>query len=152
MFVYDVKTLEILEVNQTALNFYGYSKNDFLSISVAELHPLDELPFFQKTLENTRAGINTDGISHHVRKNGEKITVEVFTVPATTFGSNARHVLVVDNTERKHTEEALTQKMDELIRFHHLTVGREHTMIELKREINRLLVRYGEMEKYKIVE
>jgi len=59
---------------------------------------------------------------------------------------------VVDITERKLSEEALTQKMDELMRFQHLTVGREHTMIELKKEINRLLVRNGEMEKYKIVE
>ena len=152
MFVYDVETLEILEVNQTALNFYGYSKKDFLSMSVQKLHPLEELPIFLKTIEQTRAGINTDGISQHIKKNGEKVTVEIFTVPATLIGANARHVLVVDITERKLSEEALTQKMDELMRFQHLTVGREHTMIELKKEINRLLVRNGEIEKYKIVE
>lgn len=152
MFVYDVETLEILEVNQTALDFYGYSKKDFLSLTVERLHPLEELPIFMKTIEQTRAGINTDGVSNHVKKNGEKIMVDVITVPATTISANARHVLVIDITERKLAEEALTQKMEELMRFHHLTVGREHTMIELKKEINRLLVKFGEKEKYKIVE
>lgn len=152
MFVYDVETLEILEVNKTALNFYGYTKEECLSMSVKVLHPLEELPIFLKMIEQTRAGINTDGISNHIKKNGEKIMVEVFTVPATSIGPNVRHVLVVDITERKLAEEALNHKMQELMRFHHLTVGREHSMIELKREINHLLVRFGEMEKYKIVE
>ncbi|NDP21906.1 MAG: PAS domain S-box protein [Paludibacter sp.] len=275
MFVYDVQTLEILEVNQTALNFYGYSEEDFLSIKATELHPLEEIPIFLQSVEKTKAGINTDGISNHVKKNGEKITVEIFTAGATNFGKNARHVLVVDITERKlaesalrqseylyrnlveripdgvykstpegkfietnhamvgmlgyetkeemmaidiktdlyfnpqdreslildessqetgiyqlkkkdgsgiwvedhgwyntddngnvlsHegvlrditdrklSEEALKQKMEELMRFQHLTVGREHAMIELKREINKLLIGIGEKEKYKIVE
>ena len=57
-----------------------------------------------------------------------------------------------DITERKKAEEALTEKMDELMRFHKLMVGRELTMIELKKEINGLLKRIGEAEKYRIVE
>ena len=52
----------------------------------------------------------------------------------------------------KKAEETLTEKMDELMRFHRLMVGRELTMIELKKEVNYLLKKAGEAEKYKIVE
>jgi phosphoglycerate-specific signal transduction histidine kinase len=63
----------------------------------------------------------------------------------------ARHVLVNDVTERKNAHDALNEKMNELIRFQHLTVGRELTMIELKKEINELLRQLGKEPKYSIV-
>ncbi len=53
---------------------------------------------------------------------------------------------------RKQAEEALQIKMDELMRFHKLTVGRELKMIELKKEINALLKQLGMEEKYNIVD
>jgi hypothetical protein len=43
-------------------------------------------------------------------------------------------------------------KMHELERFHKLTVGRELTMIELKKEVNKLLNKAGEVNKYTIIE
>jgi DNA-binding response OmpR family regulator len=58
---------------------------------------------------------------------------------------------ITDITQRKHAEEALKFKMEELERFNDLTVGRELKMIELKREINLLMKKMGEKEKYKIV-
>jgi PAS domain S-box-containing protein len=54
--------------------------------------------------------------------------------------------------ERKRAEEALSKKMNELERFHRLTVGRELTMIELKKEVNLLLKEMGKEPKYNIAE
>ena len=53
---------------------------------------------------------------------------------------------------RRKAEEELKEKMDELLRFHDLTVGRELRMIELKKEVNDLLRKSGYEEKYKIVD
>jgi len=53
---------------------------------------------------------------------------------------------------RRKAEEELKQRMDELLRFHDLTVGRELRMIELKKEVNDLLRNAGQDEKYTIVE
>jgi PAS domain S-box-containing protein len=54
--------------------------------------------------------------------------------------------------KRKSTEESLNKKMDEMTRFHQLVVGRELTMIALKKEVNELLKSSGKEEKYVIVE
>ena len=59
---------------------------------------------------------------------------------------------VQDITERKRAEAERLQKMDELQRFHELTVDRELRMIELKKEVNALLRKAGRPEKYRIVE
>ena len=68
------------------------------------------------------------------------------------YGSNYGTLVVIrDMTERKKAQEEIEQKMNELVRFHNLTVDREMTMIELKKEINELLNKSGEKEKYKIV-
>lgn len=57
----------------------------------------------------------------------------------------------INITEKKRSEEALNQKIEELERFNDLTVDRELKMIELKKEVNQLLNRLGDKEKYKIV-
>ena len=54
-------------------------------------------------------------------------------------------------SDRIFTEKLLKQKIDELERFHNLTVNREIKMIDLKKEINNLLREMGREEKYKIV-
>ncbi len=60
-------------------------------------------------------------------------------------------IISQDITARKEAEIKLEHKMDELQRFNDLTVTRELKMVELKKEINELLNRLGEKDKYKIV-
>ena len=60
--------------------------------------------------------------------------------------------LMMDITERKKAEEGLKIKMKELQHFQRLTVGRELTMIELKKEVNELLMSKRQEPKYRIPE
>ncbi len=53
-------------------------------------------------------------------------------------------------TDRKQAEQVLKDKMEEMNRFHRMVVGRELTMVELKKEINELLEKAGQEKKYKI--
>ena len=57
-----------------------------------------------------------------------------------------------DITERKKTEDTLHEKMEELLRFQRLTVGRELAMINLKKEVNELLEKSGQEPRYTITE
>jgi hypothetical protein len=56
----------------------------------------------------------------------------------------------LDITERRHMEDELRQKVDELERFSKVAFGREKKMIQLKQEINELMIQLGKVEKYKI--
>ena len=57
----------------------------------------------------------------------------------------------LDITERRHMEDELRQKVDELQRFSKVAFGREKKMIQLKEEINELLDQMNQDKKYKIV-
>lgn len=56
--------------------------------------------------------------------------------------------IAIDITERKNAEETIRIKALELERFNSLMIGRELKMIELKQEINALLLSTGQPEKY----
>lgn len=58
--------------------------------------------------------------------------------------------ICVDITERKQTEEALKKKTEELEYLNSHFVGRELKMVDLKTEINELLIKSGGKEKYVI--
>jgi len=53
--------------------------------------------------------------------------------------------------DQRSTKEQLLKRMDELQRFHDVTMDRELTMVELKKEVNELLKQAGREEKYRIV-
>jgi PAS domain S-box-containing protein len=58
----------------------------------------------------------------------------------------------IDVHSRKLTERALDEKMDELERFHRLAVDREYRIVELKKEVNSLLLEFGLDQKYSVQE
>ncbi len=57
-----------------------------------------------------------------------------------------------DITERKIVEEAITEQLAELQRWHEVTLNREDRVIELKKEVNGLLSRLGHDPKYQSVQ
>lgn len=107
MFIYDLESLKILEVNQSVVNHYGYSRNEFISMIITDLYLDDERSEVLKLIEETKKGINTDGIYRHIKKNGEEIIVEMNAVSTPSFGKHARHVIINDITLREKAEDNL---------------------------------------------
>ena len=56
-----------------------------------------------------------------------------------------------DITERKKAEEAIREQMNELHRWHEVTLGRETRVLDLKREVNELLAKTGQPPRYESV-
>ena len=105
MFIYDIETLKFLEVNQSAIQHYGYTRDEFLSATILDFYLDKDKPEVLKLIDKTKKGFNTDGTFKHIKKNGDEIIVEMNAIATPTFGKSARHVIINDITLRKKAED-----------------------------------------------
>jgi PAS domain S-box-containing protein len=118
MWIYDLETLAFLEVNQAAINHYGYSKEEFLSMTIRDIRPAEDIPALVNHLGLTRSILNQAGKWRHIKKNGEIIYVEIASHLVQFNGRNARHVLIHDITGRKQAEDALKKSEQKYRNLH----------------------------------
>jgi PAS domain S-box-containing protein len=97
VWVYDSKTLRFLEVNQKAIEHYGYSKAEFLSMKIMDIRPADEQERLEKILNYYRepGRMYKRGVWTHRKKNGEQIFVDV--ISHDTLYTNTRATLILAN-------------------------------------------------------
>lgn len=110
MWIYDVETLAFLEVNQAAINHYGYSQSDLLSMNVLDIRPESEISFFLDLLKSSNSKSYQVYETKHKKKDNSIICVEVTSHNIIHNQRQARHVLINDITNRKNTEDKLNQE------------------------------------------
>tara|TARA_R100001143_G_scaffold63592_2_gene73065 strand:+ start:1138 stop:5292 length:4155 start_codon:yes stop_codon:yes gene_type:complete len=78
-YVYDLKTLQIVEVNQAAIDHYGYSKDEFLNMKIQELRIESDIPELMKAIKKykTSEGIIRFGVYRHRKKNGSIVEMDI---------------------------------------------------------------------------
>ena len=114
MWVYDLKTLAFLAVNEAAVLQYGYSRNEFLRMTIKDIRPQQEVSALQKNLSRGSGGFENSGVWRHRKKDGTLIFVEVISNDFEWAGHRARLVSATDVTDRKLAEDALRISQSEL--------------------------------------
>lgn len=105
MWIYDRKTLFFLDVNGAAIEKYGYSREDFLHMTIAEIRPVDEVQRLLENLATERADLQHSGIWRHELRDGSIIKVEISSHLLDLEGQQAALVVAQDVTERLRAEE-----------------------------------------------
>ena len=110
MWIYDVATLRFLEINETAIEKYGYTKEEFLALTLRDIRPPYEVSRLMEKQQSqfVQNAINK-GVWKHVKKNGEIIDVHVTAHLLNLGGRQAKLVLADDITEKLRAEENLLQ-------------------------------------------
>jgi len=115
IFIYDLETLEFLEVNQAMIGYYGYSREEFLSMTLQDIHLQEDIPDFLKDIELARTAFNPTGEWRNVKKNGEIVFVEIAAFSLGFNDRKARHVLVHDITDQISAERESRQAVENLL-------------------------------------
>jgi PAS domain S-box-containing protein len=105
MWVYDISTGRFLEVNQAAIKKYGYSKEEFLEMTIADIRPEEDLELLKKAV-STSYGLRYNGMWRHLKKNKELMYVDITGHTIEYNGRPASLVLAMDFTEKVLAEEA----------------------------------------------
>ncbi len=109
MWIYDCETLRFLAVNDTAVEQYGWSADEFRAMTIADLRPLEDEPTLNGIQDAAEAVLSTARVVHHRRADGLTIDVEVTSHDLVWDGRPARVVLAIDVTQRSKLEEHLRQ-------------------------------------------
>lgn len=108
MWTFDVKTLRFLDVNLAATTNYGYSRDEFLSMSINQIRPDDDITWVRNIVrENFRTGSFYQNTFRHIRKCGKMIYVDIASNLIKVDGRDARLVLATDITEKLEAQQAL---------------------------------------------
>ena len=113
MWTYDRNTLRFIAVNDAAIRHYGYSRDEFASLTIADIRPSDEVRALQDNVD-AAGGFAAAQRWRHRKKDGSIITVEISANDFVADGRNARLVLIADITERERAQDALRRTEEQL--------------------------------------
>src|SRR6266403_901830 len=106
VWVYDLQTLVILDVTHSAVRNYGYSRAEFLSLTIKDIRPPEDVPALLQSAAKTSPDTEISGVWQHRKKDGTLIDVEITSHPLVYNRKNARLVVATDITKRKKAEKA----------------------------------------------
>lgn len=150
MWVYDLNTLKFLSVNNAAIDKYGYSKDEFLSMTIQDIRPEEEIPALMKNIAESKDDLQKSKPWKHKLKDGRIIFTEISSHGLIYNGHNARLVLANDITEQIIAEE----KINRLTRVYAVLSEVNQTIVRIRDkrklfdEICRIAVEFG---KFKLV-
>jgi PAS domain S-box-containing protein len=108
MLLIDPKSGNIIDINKSSESFYGYSRQEFLSLSTSDLNLLSPDEIEQHRQEAIEKKENHFVFPHRL-KNGEIRTVEVFSSPIETENGHLLYSIIRDVTEAKANEANLME-------------------------------------------
>ncbi|MEI7676817.1 MAG: PAS domain S-box protein, partial [Bacteroidales bacterium] len=143
----------IIEINQEITNITGYLRDELVGQPIHLLGLPEREPLVRDNIRRILAGETLESEVVTIKKDGTQAFFHLREA-AITLPNGQQGILSVSNdiSARKEIELELESKMNDLLQFQRLTTGRELAMIELKKEINNLLINIGKSPKYKIVE
>lgn len=107
MWIYDQESLQFLAVNRAAIAHYGYSEAEFLSMTIEDIRPAEDVPSLLDNLQHKPSGYIASGIRRHLKKDGSVIAVDITTHDVEFEGRRAQVILANDITERLQVQAQL---------------------------------------------
>jgi two-component system cell cycle sensor histidine kinase/response regulator CckA len=106
MWVRDRETLAFLDVNKAAIKTYGYSREEFLAMTIKDIRPPEFIPKLLKDLEDQGKDLKKT-ITLHRRKDGLILNVEVTRHLIQYGDKEAILVLANDLTEQLRAQQSV---------------------------------------------
>lgn len=110
--VYDSNTYNFLDVNQAAIDHYGYSREEFVKMTIRDIRPEEDVTTFEEMLcTDIVPGLFNKSSVRHQTKDGALLSVCVEGNSVCFERRNARLVIVIDRTAEIEAGRALQESI-----------------------------------------
>ena len=114
MWIYDPDTLKFVEVNQAAIDHYGYSEEEFMEMTLLDIRPEEDAEALKESVKQNRGTSSYSEEWIHLKKDGTKIDVELSSSDVKYKQDKTyRLVLINDITKQKRVQERIIQSVIE---------------------------------------
>lgn len=96
--VYEIETLKFLDVNEAAINHYGFNRQEFLGMTLNDIRPSTDIRLLHDILYDKSFNEFNKSSVKHQKKDGSLINVYVEENIIDFEGKNARMVMIIDRT------------------------------------------------------
>ena len=110
----DAESYRILEVNERAIELYGYTREEWLSMSTIDIRTKEEAERLVREVADAFEGVQYWGGWRHLKKDGTSISVEVHSSCIEWNGRPAHLVVVHDRTAEERAQEVAQKQAREL--------------------------------------
>ncbi|WP_316784886.1 PAS domain S-box protein [Pedobacter frigiditerrae] len=114
MYIFDLQSLEFLEVNKAALVQYGYEKAEFLTLLATQIRPKEEVNSLKVAIQDFHHTYYDFGNWKHLRKNGETFFVHIYAHGTIYKGRKAQFVMAIDIDQKVEAQKELLEKNAEI--------------------------------------
>ncbi len=109
MWVFEPNSLGFIAVNRTATERYGYTREEFLRLTLLDIHPGADEALLRQTIAQLQGPDFYAGNWEHRTKEGRILNVEVYSSPIVFDGREARLTTVNDITQRAESERKIRE-------------------------------------------
>jgi len=104
MWVYDRETLRFLDVNDAAIARYGFTREEFLAMTIRDIRPEHDWQPLLEKIDRQGPGLNVPETWRHLTKTGQMLYVEIASHDIALGDRPARIVVAYNVTERREAE------------------------------------------------
>jgi PAS domain S-box-containing protein len=109
MWVFDTSTIQFLAVNDAAVEHYGYSRDEFLSMTIKDIRPAEDVDELLRELAVNTRRLSAPRLWRHRKKDGTLIDVMITAHAVNWEGRQGELVMATDVTEQRRAEAALKE-------------------------------------------
>lgn len=112
MWMVSKSTLDIIAVNKSAINHYGYTREEFLKLNARDLRPEEDIEKYVEAARRENSGMQRSGVWRHKKKDGSIIMVDIIADDLVYENNPVRLVLANDITEKLRAEAEVNEQRE----------------------------------------
>jgi PAS domain S-box-containing protein len=116
MWIFSKEDFRFLEVNDAAVELYGYTREEFLQMSILDIRPKEDVSKIREVLKQpATTGYSPSGVWRHCKKDGSLmyVRIESFVI---TYGNEAAEVISIFDVTAAHQAGEALNKQEQLLK------------------------------------
>lgn len=137
MWIYHRASLAFIAVNEAAIAKYGYSREEFLGITIKDIRSTADHALLDEAIKRNPGGLKEAGMWKHIRRSGEVFPVSITSHDVVFNHQDCKMVMATDITRIIQNEQKLREAYQKEKKLHD-ELALKHQIIQQSEKENRI--------------